>query len=135
MMEEWFMKLPPLPQQARDTLVSIMPWIVLIFGILGVIGGIAGLGLVSTLSPLLLISEGMLFSGGTFIVAVLGIVSAVLLLIAYPDIKARKQKGWNLLFWSEIVSVVGAVLSWSPFGVLMTLVGLYLLFQIKPAYR
>lgn len=135
MMEEWFMKLPPIPKGGREAIVKITPWIALIFGILGILGGLAGLGILTAFSPFLFLSSGLSGAAGSLVGAVLGVVSSVLLLAAYPGTKNRKMQGWKLLFWSEAVDVVAAVISFSITGVVVALIGFYLLYQIKSYYR
>lgn len=133
--EEWYSKLPNLPKDARELLVTITPWAALIFGVLGVLGGIGGLGVFSAFSPLVMAGGGAAALGSGIISAVLLLVSSVLLLAAFSGTKARKLQGWKFLFWSEVVSVVAAVLSISILGVLFALIGLYLIFQIKSYYK
>ncbi|PIZ97017.1 MAG: hypothetical protein COX79_03875 [Candidatus Levybacteria bacterium CG_4_10_14_0_2_um_filter_36_16] len=59
----------------------------------------------------------------------------MLLLMAFPGTKARKMSGWNLLFWSEAVSAVSAVVSMAFGGVVGAAIGFYILFQIKSHYK
>src|SRR5258708_6457517 len=105
----WFAKFPPLPKNWCDTLVKIAPILSLIFGILGIIVAISGLGLLTATSPLAFLGGAQSVSSyGTGIFSVLiYLVGSVLLLAAYPGLKAGKHKGWKLLFWSEAVNLVG----------------------------
>ena len=131
--EEWFAKLPALPKDARVLIVKITPWIALIFGVLGVIGSIGALGILGGAS--IMVNTGMTGLGGGYVAILIGLVSSVLLLAAFPGTRAHKEKGWKLLFWSEVVSTVGALLAISLFGLGVTLVGFYLIFQIKSYYK
>lgn len=133
--EGWFKKLPPISSGARATLVNIMPWLALIFGLLGVIVSIAGFGILTVLSPFILMGGGVHAAGAGVFGVLVGLASSILLLAAYPGLKSHKMKGWTLIYWSQVLGVVSAVLSASIFGILVSLVGLYLLFQIKPAYK
>ncbi len=139
-LENVFKKLPALPPQAVDVLVTITPWIALIFGVLGVLAGVAGLGVLSVLVPVAFLSSVPSYGSG-FIPATGVIVSSALMLMAYPGLSKQKAGGWNLLFWSEVVSIVVSVVGivTAPSGiigsVLAALVGLYILFQIKPRYN
>ena len=137
-LEDFFKKAPALPANAREGLVKITPWLALIFGILGVLGGLAGVGLLTMFSPLAIFggASGVASYGTGVIAAWIWLASSVLLLAAYPGTKARKMSGWNLLFWSEIINVVGSVLAGSIVGAIIGgLIGLYLLFQIKSYYK
>jgi hypothetical protein len=129
-LEKFFKQLPALPDNVRGALVNLAPWLALIFGILGVVVGLGALGL----SPLALLG-GIDASFLVLISGVVSIVASVLMLMAYPKLVKRQYKGWELLFWSEVVSTVSAVLSLSLGSVLGVLIGFYLLFQIKNLYK
>ena len=67
-------------------------------------------------------------------------VSAVLMLLAAPNLKAMHKQGWNLLFYSLLVNVVFGVLRlFSGYGNIIDLlgalvgsvIGAYLLFQVR----
>ena len=67
-------------------------------------------------------------------------VSAVLMLLAAPNLKAMRKQGWNLLFYSLLVNLAfGVVRLFSGYGSIVTLfgvlvssvVGAYLLFQVR----
>ena len=131
----WYAKLPSLPKNAQEVIVKITPWIALIFGILGVLGGVAGLGILTVLSPFALIGGGAGSLGGGFVASLLLLVSSALLLAAFPGTRSRKTSGWNFLFWSEAVSLVSAVVSVSLSGILFSLIGFYILYQIRSHYR
>ncbi|MGH7245529.1 MAG: hypothetical protein ACREGI_01180 [Candidatus Levyibacteriota bacterium] len=135
MMENWFMKLPSLPKNAKDAIVSITPWIALVFGVLGVLGGLAGLGVLTAFSPFVMVNGGWGGAAGSIIAAVISLVASVLLLMGFPGTKKRQMKGWKMLFYSQVASVVASVVSFSVAGVLVNLIGFYLLFQIKSYYK
>lgn len=137
-MDGWFSKLPALPTNAKELLVKVMPFIALIFGVLGVLGALAGLGVLTMFAPLAMFggAQGVASYGGGFLAALVLLVSSGLLLAAFPGVRANKMSGWTLLFWSEVVSLVGAILSMNLIsGVLIALIGFYLLFQIKSYYK
>lgn len=133
--EGWFAKLPNLPKDARGLLVKITPWFALIFGVLGILGGIAGLGLLTAFSGFALIGGAGQALGSGLIASILLLVSSALLLAAFPGTNARRMQGWKLLFWSEAVSLVSAVLGFSVSGIIFSLIGFYIIFQIKSYYK
>lgn len=135
MMEEWFGKLPPLPANAVESIFKIAPILALVFGILGVVLSIAGLSALSLFAPLAVVG-GVAPQYSFGIIATIGwLVSSVMMLLAYPGLKAGKMSGWNMLFWSEVVMVVTAVIGISVVNVLGAAIGFYLLFQLKPKYK
>jgi len=129
-LEDFFKKLPNLPANAREVLVSVAPWIAIIFGILGVITGLGAVGV----SPLALFG-GLSSSVTVLIMGVATIVASVLMLMAFPKLTKKAYKGWELLFWSEVVNTVAAVMVLSVGSILGVLIGFYLLFQIKSYYK
>lgn len=135
MTEEWFAKVPPISTNARKKLADIMPWIALIFGILGVLVSVAGLGVLTVLSPLLFLTGGFHVTINGLVGAIISLASSVLLLMSYSGLKARRYNGWKLAYWSGMLNVVSAVLSFSILSVLISLFGIYLLFQIKSSYK
>lgn len=138
MLEQFFAKAPPLPANAKDTLVKIVPIIAIVFGILGVLGSLSALGFLTTFSPFAAMGGGSMMSsyGTGFLSALLWLASSVLMLAAYPGTNARKMAGWNMLFWSEVVSAISSLVTLSLVsGVIGALIGFYLLFQIKSHYK
>lgn len=137
-LEDFFKKAPALPVNGREGLVKAMPWIALIFGVLGVLVSVGGLGLLTVFSPLAVLSgpSGVASYGSGFVGALISLVASVLLLASYPGLKARKLSGWNLLFWSDVVNVVASLVSGGVVaGIVWALIGFYLLFQIKSYYK
>jgi hypothetical protein len=56
--------------------------------------------------------------------------------MALPGLVARKMSGWTLAFYGELASIVTALLAGSFVGAILGgLIGLYILFQIRPLYR
>jgi len=134
-MEKWYASIPPLPKSIRDFIVTITPWFALIFGIIGVLGSVAAFGVLTFLAPVVALGSGVGVASGGVIGSLLALVASVLLLAAFPGTNARKLTGWNLLFWSEGVSVVSSVVAFSVGGIVMGLIGFYILFQIKSSYH
>lgn len=135
MVDDWNKKLPVLPPNAKDTLVQILPWLALIFGILGVIGSISALGIVSVFAPLAMLGGGVRASGAAFIVVLLHLVASILLLLAFPGLRRQQYAGWRWSFWSTVLDIVSSVVTLSLGGLLINLIVLYLLFQVRARYK
>ena len=133
--EDWFLKLPALPKNGKDAIVRITPWIALIFGVIGVAVGLAGLGVLTFLSPFVFLGGGLNSAAGSLLSAVLALASSILLLAAFPGTKAHKMQGWTMLFWSEVISLVAGVVAFSLSGVIFSFIAFYLLYQIKAYYK
>lgn len=133
MVEPLFAQLPKLPTNIRVAIVKYAPILGLIFGILGILVGLAGFGFMTAFLPLAVLGGGY---GTGFIAAIILLVSAVLMLAAYPGLKAHKINGWNLLFWSEVLNLAYGIVSMNILGgVVAALIGFYLLFQVKSYYK
>lgn len=136
-MAEWFDKFPALPKTWRETLVKITPVLALIFGILGILVAISGLGVFTFFSPLAVMGGAGASYGTGFISVLIYLVASVLLLAAYPGTRARKYKGWQLLFWSEVVNLVGGIVAMTSLVsvIIGALIAFYILFQIRTYYK
>jgi hypothetical protein len=134
-MEGWFSKLPPLPSNWRDVIVTIIPWLALVFGAIGVFGSLAAVGALTFLAPFMALGAGVGAAPGGIIGALLALTASILLILAFPGARNRKMTGWRLLFFSEVVSFVSGVVAFSVFGIIGTLIGFYILFQIKAHYK
>lgn len=141
-----FKSIPNMPKGIVTFLVSIMPWLVGLVGVVSLFGGISlflsGIGLTSAywLTTLAGFPQPYMVIGGF-----LEVVSGVILLMAFNPLRERLKNGWILLFWSLAVDVVNSVASliFIPdqlpgglFGlVLFFFIAFYLYFQIESAYK
>jgi uncharacterized membrane protein HdeD (DUF308 family) len=129
-LDDVFKNAPHLQSSTRQSLANIAPWIALIFGALSIFVGLGAIGL----SPLALLG-GINASASVLITGVISILSGVLMLMAYPKLNKREFRGWELILWSDLLSVVYAVLSLSFLSLIFIAFGLYLLFEIKGLYK
>jgi hypothetical protein len=134
-----FKKFPHLPKKIFNVLVQIAPWLALIGGILGVLGGLSSV-----------LGANMVFWAARAagynplyfqLMAVLGIVSSVLAILAFNPLKNRLMMGWYYLFWMAGITIVSDVIGVIayPSTLIGSLIGLviqfYILFELKPAYK
>jgi hypothetical protein len=152
-LNEWFVKKAPyqLPENARQIIVRAAPWVNLILAVLLLWGAWITYHLLTLTDGLLNYSNSLSTAYGYGAVApttispflwlglVLMVVEAVVLFIAFPALRARQKSGWNLLFYTGLLNVVyglviavgGMDLGRLIMAVLSSLVGLYLLFQVR----
>ena len=149
-----FKSLPDLPEEFRRTLVKLWPILALIFGVLQMIAAVGLWQIGSQLSgyanELSMSTRYGIVTGqlGVFYYVGLGVLvlDAIILLMAYPALNARKKKGWDLLFLAALLNVAysvamlfGAHFSGSInslFGAFFgSAVGLYFLFQVREFYK
>lgn len=141
--ESWllplFSNLPHLPEGGRKVVTDIIPWLSLIFGVLGIIG-LLGSGMVGMIfSPLVILGGG--FSGIILLLTiVLAIACSVFSILAFKPLQAMKKTGWDYLFYALCISTVsmliGMIAMMGGIGsVIFTLIGAYLLFEIRARYH
>lgn len=143
-LEQLYSKAPALPTNWKEGLVKVSPWLALVFGILSLLTGVLGVlgaGAVSLYAPLAGAAGGIL-AIWIWVAVVLLFVEGVVLLLAYPSLKNRLMKGWNLLFLLELVWLVSRVIdvltlnvSGIVGAVIGAVIGFYFLFQIKSYYK
>lgn len=132
--ETYYDRLPSLPKGGRNFIVTVFPWVALIFGALGTLGAISGLGLFSYFPSYVNIA-GSNVVGTSVTSLVLGLVASVFLLMAFPGLRKKKEKGWKFLYYSEVVALVSSILVFSVFGILVTLLGFYIIYQVRSYYK
>ena len=138
-LDVYYAKLPALPKGANDFIVSIAPWLALVFGVLAILSGIAAFGFLSVLSPFAAVAGATQYAFTGLLAALVLVVQGAVELLAFPSLKSRKVRGWNLMFLSLLLSVVSSVFYLSVFGVVQSLIGLligyYFLYQVKSYYK
>jgi len=140
----YFKNAPHLPDSIVSFMVSIAPWVAGLFGVLNTLGGLSALGSVRGGTVL----EGLSAQVGVTldpnyltIVGVLQVIIGALMLLAFTPLRQHSRRGWALLFWVTVIglaqSVVGVVFGLGGiFGlVISTLIGFYILFEIRSTYR
>ena len=132
------LNLPVLPRSVTDLIVKIAPWLALVGGILMLLVTVPGTLLLLALSPVAAMGGGALGYVATILDLVISAVAAVMSILAFVPLRARKLGGWTLMFWSSVLYAVSGLLPLSFGGLIGALLGLaislYLLFQIKPYY-
>lgn len=127
-----------LPTKAKELIVSIAPWVIIVmlvfslptvFGLLGfgsVLPGVSALG----------IKLGARYYFGLLVL----LLQLILMGIAAPSLIKRQLKGWRLVYYANLISFVFALVSAYAFGnilwAIVTLaISMYIIFQVKSYYR
>lgn len=128
-------KAPELPTGVKEFIVQFGPWITLILLILAAPALLALLGIGAILTPFSFV--GGVGAGFSYIITIVfSIVIIVLEAMAIPGLFSRSRKGWNLLYYSTLLSGLQSLLTMNLFGLVIgTLISLYLLFQVKSYYK
>ncbi len=138
-LDEYFgKKAPALPQNAKELIVKIAPFLAIISAIftLPAILLLLGLGgLATVLSPFGGVSS--VASIPTMWVSILILIPVVILeVIAIPGLFAKAAKAWRYMYWAELITVVSSLVQLNIVGaILSAIIGFYILFQIKSFYK
>lgn len=122
-------------------------WILALVG--AVLGGLAFIGLLGVLGLTSVVAT-VAGAGGYVLFAWLALVvlgiEVALLIMAVGPLKEKKKRGWDLLFYSQLISVVFNLFNWlqgSNFGanalsfvwnLIWITISLYLLFQVRSQF-
>ena len=147
---------PALPKGGKDFLVQVLPWLNLIFGVLSLWSALvlwrwahAADSLVDYANRLSAAYGGPAvatnrLSVTVWLALVVLVVEGLLMIAAFPGTRERKKSGWNYVFYASLVNVAYAVvILFTDYGgvgsfiwsLLVSAIGLYLLFQIRSAYK
>lgn len=128
-------KAPALPPGIKEFLVSIAPWIVLISVVISLPAVLALIGISSFMMPVAYMAYA---GGGTMwmVSAAFLAVTIVLEALAIPGLFKRRKQGWNLVFYSALLTVVYNAVSLNLIGgIVGALISFYLLFQLRSHYN
>jgi hypothetical protein len=138
-LDENYVKVPALPKQWKDLLANFAPWLALLGGIILVLGAVSLLGLGSVLSPFAMIAGAGSFAIMWLIAAAFLLVGGVMELLAFSPLKARKERGWNLMFYALLLNALSSIVRLNVSDIVMAiigfLIGYYFLYQVKTYYK
>ncbi len=133
--EYLYNKLPHLPNEWRELLVKIAPYITILFVVLSIPVILAALGVGAFLSPLVAMGGGIGAVAGFSVAIIVFAVSVVLEAMAIPGLFSRSKSGWQLMYYSTLINAIYNFVTFNLFGfILGTALSLYLLFQVKSHY-
>lgn len=138
-LDQNYTKLPALPKGVNEFLVSVFPWLALVFGVLAVVSGLGAFGLLTAFAPVAVVAGAGQYAFTGLFAAVVLLVQGGIELLAFPSLKAKKVKGWNLMFYSLLLSVLSSVVGLNVGSlvgaVVGFLIGYYFLYQVKSYYK
>ena len=121
-----------IPDAGREWIVKFGPWITVVLLILTLPILLVALGIGVFFMPW----GGVGYATGFGVMTIVIIIEIGLMIAALPGLFARKMAGWTLLFYSQLVSIVYNVLTGNVVGgLLVGLIGLYILFQVRTKYH
>lgn len=126
---------PHLPNEWKELLVKIAPYITILFVVLSIPVILAAIGVGAFFSPFMALGGGIQAVAGFSIAIIFYIISVVLEGLAIPGLFARNKRAWQLMYYSALVNAIYNFVTFNLFGFLIgTVISLYLLFQIKSYY-
>ena len=138
-LDKYYVKIPSLPKGLKDFIVAAAPWLALIFGVIAIITGIGAFGALSFISPFAAYAGVRGYALAAILSAVVLLLQGLIELIAFPSLKTKKVKGWNLMYYSLLLSVLSSLIVLSVYSVLNALIGAligyYILYQIRTYYK
>jgi uncharacterized membrane protein YhaH (DUF805 family) len=131
-----FEKFPVFPDDVKEIIVKISPWLSLLLAILCGIGLLAVFGLGAAVSALGADSFGNI--GVYYITMAIVVVQLYFYATAIKPLIDRQKKGWNNLYYVFLLSLVTGILGLINGGfiglILTFLIGGWVLFQVKSKY-
>lgn len=135
-LEDFFAKAPHLPNDIREIIVKIAPYLAIIGIVLSVLALPALLGFGMMGAPAAMMVGGSRFGAMMLLAGVFTVANLVLLILAFPGLKARTQQGWMYVFYSVLLGAVQSLLSLNVVGLIVfTTIELYILFEVKSHYH
>jgi len=127
-------KAPALPENIKETLVSIAPYLAIVGIVISVPAVLALLGIGAMFGPF--VGYGLHYSFAYTVGIVTLAISMVLEAMAIPGLFKRAKGAWRLMYYSSLVGVVANLLQGSISGAIIGgLIGLYVVFQLKAKYK
>ncbi len=144
--EGWYKGLPHLPKAFTQWLATNVWWLALISVILGAFAVFSLLSVTLFAGAVLTAAGGAYGAalGGFALISVLfylalAIITLIITVLAIAPLKAHAKKGWSLLFLAAVINAVSLIISFLSnynlfgmiWGIAMTAVGVYFLFEIR----
>lgn len=140
--EEYLVKKAPfqLPEGFKDFLVKIAPYLIIVVAILAIPTLLNLFGLSNSMWWELS-RYGYNYGYGSYrtmfsVTSIISLIAIVLELLALPGLFGRKKQWRNLIFYAQLISVIGSLIDGSILWAILSLViGMYVLFQVRSYYK
>ncbi|MCX6793365.1 MAG: hypothetical protein NTY12_05110 [Candidatus Falkowbacteria bacterium] len=126
-----------LPVKAKEVIVQIAPWVTLVILVISLPAILALFGFGSALSGMGMFGR----FGAMYYVSMIALfVQLIMMALSISPLLKREIKGWKLVYYSNLISFVYAILSDYNFGdiiwsLLSLAIGMYIIFQVKSYYK
>lgn len=138
-LDQYYAKVPALPTNIKELIVTLAPWLALAGAFFAVLGAWSLYSVMTSPFVAMVARFGGVNNITWILSAVILVVTAVIYVMAFSPLRAKKVKGWNLMFYAIIVYVVSDIVTLSVgsivMGVIGALIGYYFLYQVKSYYK
>ena len=125
-------KAPALPKAGKEFLVTVAPYLALLGAVLGIPALLAVFGLGAAMTPFVWLAGSR--TGIFWLFWVVGAVQVALSAMAVKPLFARRGKGWRLMYYSQLLSLLSSLQYFNVGSLVMTVISFYLLYQVKASY-
>lgn len=132
--EKIYSLLPSFGSEIKEFIVRILPWFTLVFGALITLASAMDFIGSTFITSFTLGGDGPALIQQLLLRSVLGITQGILMIFAFPALKRHQQKGWRLLFWSQMLWIIAALVSLN-YSVILGFVIFYPIFQVRRYYN
>ncbi len=137
-LDEYMVRKAPfqIPMGGKEFLVTIAPYLILVFAVLSIPIIIAALGLTTILSPFMMMGGYYHFGVFGVISGVIALIALVMELYAVKGLFQRTHASWRILYYVSLITFVGNLFSYNVIGgIIGSIIGWYILFQVKELYK
>ncbi len=128
-------KIPGLPSAWKELIVKVLPWLIIVVTVLSLPQLLVVFGLGAIVMPFSYLGSPLTQNSLT-INWLFAVISMVLAVFSVPKLFKKEREGWNLLFYSSLVSALSSLLFLNLGNLIIgTGLSLYILFQIKEFYK
>ena len=131
-------KAPALPENIKEILVKIAPWVTLVVLIVTLPLVLLALGLGALVAPFAFLAGPVagLHYGAVYMVSMLVLgVTVVLQALSLPGLFKRSESGWRFAYYGVLVSVLYNLVSFNLVSAIIGgAIGFYFLFQVRSYY-
>lgn len=126
-------KAPALPKNAKEFLVKAAPYFAILAVILGIPAFLAIFGFGAILTPFAFMAGAR--TGAFWFFWLVGVAQVVLAGMSIKPLFAREGHGWRLMLYSELISIVSGLRYFNLGSLVITILSLYLLYQVKSSFK
>ncbi|MDD5084112.1 MAG: hypothetical protein PHT88_04285 [Candidatus Moranbacteria bacterium] len=137
-LDEYMVKKAPfhIPAGGKDFLVKVAPYFIIVFAILTLPVIVAGLGLTALLTPFAAMGGYYSFGALGLLSVVFAAAALIVELMAVKGLFKQTHASWRLLYYASLIGFAGNIVSLNIVsGIIGSIIGWYILFQVKERYK